>query len=135
MKSYFKISRDTTTNQQYNNKPGSFEQQNGCYCVHCTAVYGGQGRQWMQWHHPQGSVFGRICTCFGGAVERPPVSSTLLNTATQTIEAFIHLPQTTLHILSLLAIYSLYQLAIFVGFDHTPTFKRQSWCNERVRNN
>lgn len=65
-------------------------------------------------------MFGRICSCCDGAVEHPPVPSTPLSTATQTIEAFIHLPQTTAGILSLLAINSLYQFATFIGFDRTP---------------
>lgn len=59
-------------------------------------------------------------------MEHPPVSSTPLSTATQTMEAFIHLPQTTADILSLLAINSLYQFTAFIGFDRTPSQLKDS---------
>lgn len=59
-------------------------------------------------------------------MEHPPVFSTPLSTATQTMEAFIHLPQTMADILSLLAINSLYQFTAFIGFDHTPSHLKDS---------
>lgn len=53
-------------------------------------------------------------------MEHPPVSSTPLSTATQTMEVFIHLPQTTADILSLLAINSLYQFNTFMALIALP---------------